>query len=111
MVFDVYKTVVINGKEYKLGFPNDVLFEAEQRVAGGNLIKLIATPPPSIGDIYILFKYAVLGGGNNLNNTGIDELFNDAIAELGGIVGVGQIVLDVLAKAAPLQKGKETKKE
>ena len=104
MVFDCYVTCHINGQDYKLGLPNRYLFAAERECSKGNLIKVMQDPPPSMGDIYILFKYALLGGGNNLNDEQIDELFNACMAEHNGFIGLTQIVFEVFAKAAPLAK-------
>lgn len=110
MVLDVFKNVTIDGKEYKLGFPNKVLFRAEKETSSGNLIKMITTPPPSMGDTFVLFKYALIGGGHNLTEEEYDDLFNNAIAELGGYVGVSKIIVEALRKAAPLQAQLQAKK-
>ncbi|MBQ0066777.1 MAG: hypothetical protein KBS60_01125 [Phascolarctobacterium sp.] len=111
MVLDVFKNVTIDGKEYKLGFPNKVLYKAERELSCGNLIRVMAFPPPSMGDIFVLFKYALIGGGHKFTEEEYDDLFNNAIAELGGYVGVSEIILAALELAAPLQAQKQAQKQ
>lgn len=79
MIFDVYETLKIDGKEYKLKFPIENVAALERELRSGNLLTTVVNMQNpeiliSAGDYYALFKHALLGGGG-VSEEDIPELF------------------------------------
>lgn len=82
MVFDVYETLKIDGKEYKLKYPVENVAALERELRSGNLLTTVVNMQNpdiliSAGDYYALFKHALLGGGD-VSEKDISDLFLQA---------------------------------
>ncbi len=106
MVLDKSVTIIVSEKEYKLCFPIRELFEAEKHLQSKNLLTTLAKQaqePPSLGDLYWMFFYAVQGGRNNMNDQQIEQLWDDAIDELTLPV-IAKNVYEVIGKSGVFGK-------
>lgn len=83
MIFDKFVDITIKGKTYKLCFPMKYVWEAERHLMDRSFAELMRNVStgklPAIGDVYIIFKYAILGGNANLKEEDVDELFLQAV--------------------------------
>lgn len=110
MVLDKYVEVEIEGEKYKLCLNNICAFMAEKELASGKLMVALANPPLSLGDMFALFKYSLLGGGHKLTDEEYFSLFislNNAV----GPVGFFNIILEVIQKAELIGKNPQAAKK
>lgn len=98
MVLDNYIEQDISGKKYKLCLSNMAIFKAEKELSSGKLLVALADPPLSMGDLFALFKWALIGGGNKVDEEKALELFLELNSEVGAIA-VFNIILETLQKA------------
>ena len=110
MVLDNYVEVEIEGKKYKLCLKNVCAFMAEKELASGKLLVALAQPPMSLGDMFVLIKYAMLGGGHKLEEEEYFSLFISLI-DAAGPVGVFNIILEVIQKAELIGKNQQAAKK
>ena len=103
MVLDNYIEQEINGKKYKLCLSNMAIFQAERELASGKLLVTLADPPLSMGDLFALFKWSIIGGGEKVDDEKALELFLQLNSEIGAIA-VFNIILETLQKAEILGK-------
>lgn len=103
MVLDNYIEQEINGKTYKLCLCNKAIFQAERELTCGKLLVALADPPLSMGDLFTLFKWALIGGGEKVDEDQALELYLSLISEKGAIP-VFNIILETLQKAEILGK-------
>ena len=98
MVLDRAVKMKIGKKQYNLAFPISAIFGLEEETNQG-LMKIIAQiQDPKITDIYTLFKWAVIGGDNALDDDEIQALFFDAIDE-AGFEGLVTNILNAVVKS------------
>lgn len=110
MVLDNYVEVEIDGAKYKLCLKNLYAFMAEKELASGKLLVALAHPPLAMGDLYVLFKYALMGGGHEFEEEKYFSLFislNNAV----GAVGFFNIILEVIQKAEIIGKNPKAAKK
>lgn len=105
MVLDKNVEAEINGKKYNFCFPVKMVFKAERELASKKLLQCISEPPMSTEDHFVLFKYALLGGNNKINE-GIEDLWLDAIDQLT-YAGVFEIFMLALQKSGVIGRVKK----
>lgn len=98
MVLDKYVEKEINGKIYKFCFPVKMVFKAERELASKKLLQCISELPMSTEDHFVLFKYALMGGDNDLKGVDIEDLWLDAIDQLT-YAGVFEVFMVALQKS------------
>lgn len=106
---DRFETVKINEQDYKLQFTVKSLIMMEKELASKSLLETLASPPFSFGDTYTMFKWALIGGGNKLNEEKIEALMLDhneqfSFAELQGLL------ISALAKSGAIGKPDKKRK-
>lgn len=98
MVLDRAVKMKIGKKQYNLAFPISAIFGLEEETNQG-LMKLIAQiQDPKVKDIYTLFKWAIIGGGQSLDEDEIQALFIEAIDE-AGFEGLVTNILNAVVKS------------
>ena len=86
MVLDNYCEIEIDGKKYKMCLKNRCVFAAESELANGNLLTTVANMPLSFQDMFTLFKWALIGGGQKFaDDDEAFELYVKAVEELGNV--------------------------
>lgn len=107
MVLDNYVEVEIEGAKYKLCLNNENIFKAERELASGKLMVALSEPPMAMGDMFVLFKYALIGGNNGgFNQNSYFALFSALNSEIGPIA-VFNIILETISKAGILGKNQK----
>lgn len=104
MILDKYIEKTIGGKVYRFALPIKYVFKAERELVNRNLVTTMANYPLSIEDTFTLFKYSLMGGGQEKANA--ENLFYDAIDELTLPV-VCELILEVLQKSGVFGKSKK----
>lgn len=86
MIFDKFVDIEIKGKTYKLCYPMKYVWEAERHLIDQSfpelMLKVAAGKMPAIGDVYVVFKYALLGGNADMTEEKVDELFLQAVDDI-----------------------------
>ena len=91
------------GKEtYKLHFPMKCVMAAEKELSSHNILTVLEQAkirhiPPSLSDMYILFKYAVAGGNPEIKENEVEELYYLAISEYSIPEVLGTVILTLAA--------------
>ena len=88
MVLDNYCEIEIDGKKYKMCLKNRCVFAAESELVNGNLLTTVANMPLSYQDMFTLFKWALIGGGQKFADD--DEACGmsvKTVEELGSAAG------------------------
>lgn len=106
MVFDNFTEIEIGEKKYKLCLKNKCAFLAERELSTKNILTAIQQQPMSMEDLFIFFKYGLIGGGNRLTEDQAFDLFLDAIAEKE-YAEVFQKTLETLMKSGLLGDAKK----
>jgi hypothetical protein len=110
MIFDKYVDIVIDGKTYKLCYPLRYVWEAERQLTDKNFMLLMANAaggtPPNMGDIYTIFKYALMGGDPELKEADADELFLKAL-ETTDLLTLSRAAMAALQKSGAFGKPKK----
>lgn len=106
LVFDNFAERVIDGKSYKFTLRNKGIFLCERALRNGNLLATIADQPFASEDLYTLFKFSAIGGGNNFNEDEMFDFFILANAELG-VEGMMELIVEVLTKSGILGNAKK----
>ena len=110
MVFDKTVDFQINGKVYKLCYPLRYVWEAERQLSSKNFLLLIGNAandvPPGMGDIYTIFKYALLGGNPGMTEDQADELYLKAL-ENHPMIELFRAALQALEKSGVLGQRKK----
>lgn len=105
MLFDKCAEIEIKGKKYLLCYPLKNVWAAERQLSDRNFMVLISNAanaiPPGMSDIYVIFKYALLGGNIQMSEDEADELFLAALEEKPMIV-LFQAALQALEKSGVL---------
>lgn len=103
MVLDNFVEVEIESKKYKLCLNNMSIFRAEKELTSGKLLVTLSDPPLSMGDLFTLFKWALIGGGHKYDEEKYFSLFLGLNDEVGAIA-VFNILLEVIQKAGIIGK-------
>ena len=110
MVFDKYVDLEINGKVHKLCYPVKYVFEAERHLTDGNLLVMVGKAangiPPTVGDMFTITKYALMGGDPKLTEDEAEELYLEAVSEKS-LTEVTGLAMEALRKSGVLGKEKK----
>ena len=110
MIFDKYVELTIGGKAYKLCYPLRYVWEAERHLTDKSFIMLMANAangtPPNMGDIYTIFKYALLGGNPQLTEDDVEKLFLQALEDTD-LLTLSQEAMKALQKSGAFGKPKK----
>ncbi len=104
MVLDKTVDIEINGKNYKLCYPMKSVVRAERELFQNNLLITVAQGmnglPPNLSDMYVIFKYGMIGGQPELEGREgmIEDLYYDAL-DKHGVLPVFQMGLDAVQKS------------
>lgn len=113
MLLDKIVNITIGGKKYNLRYNMKCVTLAERELFQNNLLATVAQGmnglPPNLSDMYVVFKYGMIGGQPELEGQEdmIENLYFTAINEMG-ILTVFQMALDSVAKSGVM--GDTTKK-
>ena len=110
MVFDKYVELEISGKMHKLCYPVKMVFEAERHLTDGNLLVLVSKAasgvPPTVYDMFVLIKYALMGGDPKLTEDEAEELYLKAVNEKT-LIEVSRLAMEALKKSGVLGQEKK----
>ncbi|MBR0294132.1 MAG: hypothetical protein IJQ91_06960 [Acidaminococcaceae bacterium] len=86
MVFDKFVEIEFGGKKHKLCYPVKQVFVAERQLTDGNIMLMLerasAGIPPNVYDMYIIIKYALMGGNPELKEDEAEALYLAAVEEM-----------------------------
>lgn len=110
MVLDKYVELEISGKMHKLCYPVKMVFEAERHLTDGNLLVLVSKAasgvPPTVYDMFVLIKYALMGGDPKLTEDEAEELYLKAVNEKT-LIEVSRLAMEALKKSGVLGQEKK----
>lgn len=106
MILDKDLKIKIGGKEYSICFPIRRIFEAERQLPERNMTKTMANQPLGIEAMYILLKEGIRGGGVDITNEEAEELFLQALEEIGN-PDLTVILIAAVGKSGVFGKGKK----
>jgi len=110
MVLDKYVELEISGKMHKLCYPVKMVFEAERHLTDGNLLVLVSKAasgvPPTVYDMFVLIKYALMGGDPKLTEDEAEELYLEAVNEKT-LIEVSRLAMEALKKSGVLGQEKK----
>ena len=110
MIFDKGSEIEIKGKKYLLCYPLKHVWAAERQLSDRNFLVLFSNAaqgiPPSMGDIYVIFKYALLGGNLKMEEDEAEELYLAALEE-HPMIELFQAAQQALEKSGVLGKRKK----
>lgn len=110
MVLDKFVDIEIQGKTYKLCYPLKYVWMAERQLTDRNFMLLIGNAandiPPNMSDIYVIFKYALMGGNPQLSEDKAEELFLAALDE-NNMITLFEAALKALEKSGAMGKQKK----
>ena len=98
MVFDKYVEIEFGGKVHKMDYPIKCVFEAERHLTDGNLMVMVTKAstgvPPTVYDMFVIIKYAFMGGDPKLT----EDVWHDSILCLiPHTVPITRIVIKIYA--------------
>jgi len=110
MILDKFVDIEIKGKTYKLCYPMKYVWEAERHLMDKSfpelMLKVSSGKMPAIGDVYTIFKYALLGGNANMTEEEADELFLQAVDDTSSNV-IFRAAFTALEKSGAIGKQKK----
>ena len=106
---DRFETLKVNEQEYKLQFTIKSLIMMEKELASRSILETLASPPFSFGDTYTMFKWALVGGNNRLNEEKTEALML-AYTEETSIADLQLLLINALTKSGALGKPDKKRK-
>lgn len=100
---DRFETFKVNEQEYKLQFTIKSLIMMEKELASKSILETLASPPFSFGDTYTMFKWALIGGNNKLNEEKTEALML-AYTEESSIADLQLLLINALTKSGAIGK-------
>lgn len=100
---DRFETFKVNEQEYKLQFTIKSLIMMEKELASKSILETLASPPFSFGDTYTMFKWALIGGNNKLNEEKTEALML-AYTEESSIADLQLLLINALTKSGTIGK-------
>ena len=102
MVLDRYVDLEFGGEKHRLCYPVKYVFEAERQLSDGNILVLMVKAtqgvPPTVHDMFIIIKYALMGGNTKLTEAQAESLYLDAVNEKS-LLEVFKSALEALKKS------------
>lgn len=106
---DRFETLKVNEQEYKLQFTIKSLIMMEKELASRSILETLASPPFSFGDTYTMFKWALVGGNNRLNEEKTEALML-AYTEETSIADLQLLLINALTKSGAIGKPDKKRK-
>ena len=110
MVLDKFVEIEVGGKKHKICYPVRLVFEVERQLTEGNLMVLLTNAehgiPPTLYDMFILIKFALMGGDPKLTDDEAEELYMEAVAEIP-LLELFKQAVEALKKSGVLGKPKK----
>ena len=106
---DRFETLKVNEQEYKLQFTIKSLIMMEKELASKSILETLASPPFSFGDTYTMFKWALVGGNNKLNEEKTEALML-AYTEETSIADLQLLLISALTKSGAIGKPDKKRK-
>ena len=111
-----YTELKIGEETYKLHFPMQCVIAAEKELSSHNILTVLEQAkirhiPPSLSDMFILFKYAVAGGNPEIKENEVEELYYSAISEYSIPEVLGTVILTSRASGVLGKKANPGKKD
>lgn len=105
-ILDRGERITLDGKDYDIVFPVKSIIEVEKEIPEHSLPFMLSNPvrAMSFSFCYALWKWGIKGGKADLSDEKIEELFYDAIAELGNYSEVGKLCISALQKSGTIKK-------
>jgi len=113
MVFDTFGSIEIDGKSYKVSYPNATGWEMETHLTNQSMYDTVAAMGAGhmrSRDIYYIIMYGLLGGNKDMSPEKADNLTRTAITRGTEAVVAVQECLQILGKCGCIALP-ETKKE
>ncbi|MBQ9256329.1 MAG: hypothetical protein IJ181_04315 [Acidaminococcaceae bacterium] len=90
--------IKIGEKSYKLHYPMNCVAAAEKELSSKNILTMVQQAeikhvPPSLSDMYVLFKYALAGGNPEIKEDEAEQLYISAINEYSIPEVLGTVIL------------------
>ena len=110
-------TEIKNSEETnKLQYQMQCVIDAEKELSSHNILTVLEQAkirhiPPSLSDMYILFKYAVAGGNPEIKENEVEELYYSAISEYSIPEVLGTVILTLRASGVLGKKADSGKKD
>ena len=110
MILDKCSEIEIKGKKYLLCYPLKYVWAAERQLQNRNFLLTVNAAaggiPPCLEDIYVIFKYALMGGSPDMKEEEVDELYLAALEEHTGM-DVTRAAFQALEKSGAMGKRKK----
>ena len=111
-----YTELKIGEETYKLHFPMQCVIAAEKELSSHNILTVLEQAkirhiPPSLSDMYILFKYAVAGGNPEIKENEVEKLYYAAISEYSIPEILGTVILTLRDSGVLGEKADSGKKD
>lgn len=110
MVFDKFVDIEFGGKKHRLCYPVRRVFEAERQLTDGNIMVMLSKAgdgiPPTLYDMFVIIKYALMGGDPKLTEEQAEELYLEAVAEVP-VLEMFRASVDALRKSGVLGSPKK----
>lgn len=107
MVLDKFVEIEFGGKKHMLCYPIKYVWEAERHLSEGNFLVLVSRAskgiPPTVYDMFVVIKYALMGGDPKLTEEQAEELYIEAIGEKS-LEDVARLAMLALKKSGVLGK-------
>lgn len=71
---DRYTMITVDGKEYKLQFTIRTIIALEKQLGRKSILDTLANIPFDFADTYNFLKYALIGGGQKLTDTQVEDI-------------------------------------
>ena len=114
MVFDKFGSIEIDGKKYKVSYPNETGWEMEVHLANQSLYDTVAAMGAGhmrSRDMYYIIKYGLLGGDKAMTEASADNLARTAIVQGPAAVVAVNECLKTLGKCGCIALPSEKKEE
>lgn len=105
-ILDRGEQITLGTMNYKIVYPIKSIVEIEKEIPEHSLPFMLSNPvrAMSFSFCYALWKWGIKGGKADLSDEKIEELFYDAIAELGNYSVVGKLCISALQKSGTIKK-------
>ena len=110
MVLDKFVEIEIGGKKHKMCYPIQYVWEAERQLREQNFLVMVTNAakgkPPTVYDMFVIIKYAFMGGDPKLNEEEAEDLYIEAIGERS-LEEVAELAMTALKKSGVLGQEKK----
>lgn len=109
MTLDREKEITVHGKTYKLRYPVKSIFQIEKEL-GHSLLAIVQEfgKEPYISVYFVLLKWGLLGGGQNMSEEEIEDLLEE-IGNTDQFMPVGAAMLEAIVASGVFGSPKKVK--